>query len=127
MIIRATDPMVSVYLLPYFVEGDMHRIDIGTELYDRMAFKPDETCVLLSIENYNVMFMLVAYKDNDSVFIWQARANNYCKENQQILDAVTEWSRSLGIHKLSFSSPRAKAICKRWGFVQDGELAVKEI
>jgi hypothetical protein len=127
MIIRATDPMVSVYLLPYFMENDMHRIDIGTELFDRMTFKPDETLVLLSLEGINVMFFLVAYKTEDSVFIWQARANGHCEENKQILDAATEWSKSIGVNKLAFSSPRAKAICRRWGFVQDGELAVKEI
>jgi hypothetical protein len=139
--IRAKHPAVCWCLLPWFVEGNQTRKEIFTELYGRMEDKPDDTFVLVAMENGLCHGFMAAYCRDDDVFLWQSRTRDpfdklypdktkVMQYNEDAFNLLFEWAKSRGKKSASALCTEEKVkdlVVRRYGFVKNGNLITKEI
>ena len=128
-IINAKNPEVSIHLLPWYVVNDMPRFEIGLRLYDRLQEQPEDTLVLIAVDETtaDVKGMLIAENREDSAFMWQAKVKSGCGASKDLFERLTTWAKSKGKTKIVTQTLRVKAAIRLWGFVQQGNNLVKEI
>lgn len=127
-IIKTQDPNVSIYLLPWYIEGDMTRFEIGVNLYERLINDPDNTFVSVAVDDNNVKAVLIAYVRDNDVFIWQAKAKPGFKGTREMFDDLIVWAKNKKKDRLATHSPRNKCVMRRWGFAgSDNNEIIKEI
>ena len=93
--IQAKHPAICWPLLPWFVEGNQTRQEIFLELYERLEKDPDNTFVEVALDGDIAKAVLIAYKDGDSVWIWQARSSVSFRHGKVMLRHLRQWAKEL--------------------------------
>lgn len=117
--VRATDPLVAVFLQPWLIETDgLNRVQLGALLYERMTRHPEDTFVLLIYVGQELRGFGVAYCRERDVMVWQAGTTHLSREIvDNGLECIKAWARSKGFSRLSTQPSRNFRIWKRrWGF-----------
>ena len=77
-----------------------------TELKNRLKNNPEETLCMIFVEKKLCHCMLIAYKIDNYVWIWQARAKSGFKYSKFAFDLVKNWAKSLGVKELRMKSAK---------------------
>ena len=128
--INAKHPAICWPLLPWFVEGNQTREEIFMELYGRLENKPQDTFVEVALDGDICKGILIAYLEDDYVWIWQARIAKDFKNARPMLVSLSDWARTRNITELRAGCSKNKArdlFMRRYGFKKDGNEIVKEI
>lgn len=131
-ILRKTNPDTSLSLLPWYVPFDQTKEQIGLELNDKMIHHPDDTLVLVVMDDAekHILGFSIAYARYDDVFIWQARNINLSRpEVDLVLEQIYAWARQKGFSRIAAIPNRNPKIWKRrWGFIKSiNNEVIKEI
>jgi hypothetical protein len=122
-ITKITDPDISIHLVPWYVEDDMTRVEVGMELNDRMTNHGDDTCVLVATDKDMIKAMLIGYIEDDYLFCWQARKSKDMRQPRLIFHKLCEWGRTKGMKKMRLMSgdKRIRRMYRRkYGFTSIG-------
>ena len=126
MIARLTDPEHSVIVSPAFV-GD--KKEMLLELYKRMDEQPDDTLVLIDVKDNHLKALLVAYDEDDHVFIRQAHKSKDMKTPRLMYYKLCQWAKSKGKNKLRLGceDKRTRRMYKRrYGFHSIGGVEMEK-
>jgi hypothetical protein len=117
---RAIKPEMALLLLPWYVEVNRTREMIGWELNERMAKQPDDTLVLVAMDNQekHILGFSACYVRYNDVFIWQARNEKLSRsEVDEVLNSICKWAKSKGFSRIAAMPNRNPKLWKRrWGF-----------
>ncbi len=103
-ITNCKDPEMVSYLAPWFVPTEKSIVDICLELKDRLKEKPEDTLCLVFSEEQSCEAVVVAYKADDCVWIWQYGAKKGFRHSKVGFELVKKWAEFLGVKEI-----RAKA------------------
>jgi len=121
MIVRWTNPEASLALIPWYIPNGATRADIGLKLYDRLIKYPNDTFVLVAIEDRRIRAVLIGYARKDDVLVWQAHAGLGFSHSREMFSQLCEWAAGKGYTKLSIETKRSPlAYNRRWGFMITG-------
>ena len=117
-ILNTKNPEIAVLLIPWYVPVEKSPVDICLELRQRLTERPEDTFCAVAIEDNVGHAMLLAYVNDDHVWLWQARARAGFKYGRILFNGVTEWARSKGYKQLRMgtSQGRMRAYQRRYGF-----------
>lgn len=107
------------------------RMNIASELFGRLKERPDDTFVLVAIENNITRCIVVAYMSSKRVcWLWQSQAQPGFKHSRLMMDALKSWARGRGAKKIGISvskTGKKRAFKRRWGFkeLRNGEMRLK--
>jgi hypothetical protein len=116
---RVTNPDISIYLLPWYVEAEKSRFEIGEELNERMTQNPDDTCVLVASKDGYMKGVIIGYIEDGDLFVWQASKSKDMDKPRLIFKIMCDWARDKGAKKVTIGSPdkRVRRLYKRkYGF-----------
>jgi hypothetical protein len=139
--IQAKHPAVCWPLLPWFVENGDTREEIFMQLYGRLEKDPDNTFVLIAMEDGYCHGFMVAYCQEDDVLLWQARTRSpfdklypentdIYKHNNKAFDMLFKWTLKKGKNKVSAICNNERTenlVMRRYGFKKNGNKITKEI
>ena len=113
--------MIAAKLIPWFVPTETEsRVQIASELAQRLEQKPDETLCLVAIERNITRAIVVAHvseKHRKSVWLWQSQAEPGFRYSKLMFDALKQWSRVKGAKEVRMGpQEHEKAFRRRWGF-----------
>ena len=115
--LKADNPNVALYLLPWFVPTNQNPIQMGWELHERLTDKPEDTFCLIALKGRIVQAILIAYKRKRDVWLWQAHGRKEFKYSKLCFDGLKHWARSIGRSKLRMGTDkRYRAYQRKWGF-----------
>lgn len=103
-ILNCKDPEMVSYLAPWFVSAEKSIAEICVELKDRLKNNPEETLFLVFSEERTPHAVMVAYKTDDCIWVWQAGAKKGFKYAKVAFDLLKKWAKFLGVKEI-----RAKA------------------
>lgn len=121
-----SDEVVKIY--PWLIPtDDQTRLDIAAELAYRLDKNPEDTYVLVAIENGITRAVLIAYKlSKRIVWIWQAQSEAGFRYSAFMMKALIAWARSRGAKNIGagVSEKHKEFFKRRWGFreLRNGEL-----
>jgi hypothetical protein len=124
--VNTKDPSVSFRLLPWFVPADQDKVEIGAELEQRLKNSPDDTWVDIATEDGSVCGMVIGFKREEDVYVWQAKILPGFKCGKEMMRRITAWAKESGFSKLAARPLREDALKRRFGFKGHG-LLIKEI
>lgn len=105
-ITNCKDPDLVSYLAPWFVPTEKSIVDICVELKDRLVNKPEETLCLVFSEKQIPQAVVVAYKVDDYVWIWQARAKKGFKYSHTCFELLKKWAKFVGVKALRLKASK---------------------
>lgn len=131
-ILRTDNPDASLLLLPWYVEFDQTRAQIGLSLNERMKSQPDDILVLLITDDeaQKILGFAVSYIRYEDVFLWQAKHSGLNRrEVDEVFKTICLWAKNKGFNKISAIPNRNPKIWeRRWGFIKSiNDEVVKEI
>lgn len=103
----------------WFVTVDQSRLEIATELYQRMRDYPDTTMVLRTYKNSEPAGLAIAFvESNGRLFFWQGRSIGLTsRQVDATIEVVYDWARKMGVTQVATVPNRAKKVwVRRWGF-----------
>ena len=124
-ITNCKDPNMVSYLAPWFVPTEKSIVDICLELKDRLENKPSETLCLIFSEKKACQAMVVAYKSDDCVWIWQYSAKSGFKHSKVGFELVKKWAKFLGVKEIRAKATKrlARFLKRKFNFQRlNGEL-----
>ena len=124
-ITNCKEPEIVSYIAPWFVPREKSIVEICTELKERLNEKPDETLCLIATEEQICQAVLVAYKENGYVWVWQARAKRGFPHSKVLFELLKKWAEMMGVTELRAKSSRRVAafLKKKYKFTSsNGEL-----
>jgi len=117
--LKADNPNVALYLLPWFVPTNQNPLDMLTDLHERLTNKPEDTFCLIALKGRIVQAVLIAYRRKKDVFIWQAHARKGFKYSKMIFNGLIYWARGKGLRRIkaNVSERRNREMyTRRYGF-----------
>ena len=123
-------PAICWCLLPWFMEGNQTRQEIFLELYARLEQDPDNTYVVVALDGDVCHGFMVAYKDEDEIWVWQAKALRDFGKTKEVVEHLTAWAKERGatIIKGQCSKDRnTRLIMRRFGFKKSGNTIQRNI
>lgn len=133
-ITKTTNPLSAIELMPLYVElPDFDRKALAGNLFVQLSNKPDETLVLVLLDDDNALKGLaVAYErpDSQDTRIWQASAVSGVEKKwvDIMLGMILGWSKAKGYKKVSGETNRSAKLWKRrWGFdiIDENEVVLE--
>lgn len=103
-ITNCKDPEMVSYLAPWFVPTGQSIVEICAELKDRLKKNPEDTLCLVFSEKKKCQAVLVAYKADDCVWVWQYSAKSGFLHSKVGFELMKKWAVFLGVKEI-----RAKA------------------
>lgn len=97
--------MVS-HLAPWFVPVEKSIVEICTELKDRLTNNPEDTLCLIFSEKQACEAVVVAYKSEDQVWVWQAQAKAGFRHSKVAFDLIKKWTKFLGVKELRMKASK---------------------
>ncbi len=123
-------PEDVIKIFPWLIPTETEtRMDIAKEIAFRLEKYPEDTFVLIAIENYITRAILVVHKlSKKVVWCWQANSESGFKYSKYMFTAMISWAKSRGAKNIGTNpSKRKEALMRRWGFkkIRNGELRLK--
>ena len=121
IIVNCKNPEIAIKLLPHFVEVDQDKYDISKELFERLLNNPDETLCLVWSEKQGFDGYAIAYKYEDKVRFWQARASSQLKRGKFLFDLIVSWAKSKNVKQMTCGAMNARIarfLTRKYGFKQ---------
>ena len=118
-IVQIKNPDASIYLMPWFVEGNQDIVQIGYQLNERMIESPETTYVAVAIDKGYIKAFIAAYIENEEVLIWQFKKSKDMNQPRQMEHKLYEWARPRGATKavLGVADKRIRRLYRRkYGF-----------
>jgi hypothetical protein len=129
---RVVNPDVSLLFLPWFVEADQTRQEIGAMLYEKMVMEPQDVCCLAILDNTKVLHgVVVARKVEQDILVWQCHVDKFVSSRivDVCLDMLKLWAKFLKSLRIVIGPNRSfRAFQRRWGFKpceKEGFLALE--
>lgn len=124
-ITNCKDPDLVSHLAPWFVPAEKSIVEICTELKDRLTNNPETTLCLVFSEKQACEAVVVAYKAEDQVWVWQASAKSGFKHSKVAFDLIKKWTKFVGAKEIRAKTTKrlARFFKKKFNFQYDsGEL-----
>lgn len=128
--LRAKHPAIAWCLIPWFVEGNQTREEIFMELYGRLEQDPDNVYIDIALEGEICKGVLIATKDDDGVWVWQARKSDGFKKSKEMFSRMVDWAKESGATSLRLKTDDGKLeklYSRRYGFAKSGDYMEKAI
>lgn len=131
-LLNTKNPENVTRIYPWLIPTETKtRMDIAAEIYGRLKEKPDDTFVLIAIENNITRAVMIAYVSEcrkRCVWLWQSQSKPGFRYGRLMFDALKSWSRSKRAKEIRMRTNRDKeAIQRKWGFesLKNGDMRIK--
>lgn len=126
---KTTNPKISFALIPWFVPANLDRLQIGWELHEMLRKEPDNVFCLIATENGIGQAVLIAYTEENYVWVWQRRIKAGFKYQKFMYDGLVNWSKARGFDRLRCgASKRAgRVLRRRYGFEDCGNNKLERL
>ncbi len=107
--------------MPWYVEYDRNRLEIGSELYDRLANNPENTFLTIAVEDDKIYAIIIAYVERDYVWGWQSGTKQGFRHSKTLFNSLLEWTKSKNVSKIK-CLPNVEVrdlLRRRYGFCDD--------
>jgi hypothetical protein len=103
MTYKTTDPSMAVLLMPMYLDTWESKEQVCFNLCKQLSESPEDILFLLEVNEDHVDGILVAYKDDDRLVVWQANGIDV----KSVEPYLVKWGQVNGCNKMSIRTHRS--------------------